>query len=36
MADLEEQLSDEEKTKSVLNFEDFESRGPGKLANFFK
>uniref|UniRef100_A0A8C9LRR0 Capping actin protein of muscle Z-line subunit alpha 2 n=1 Tax=Piliocolobus tephrosceles TaxID=591936 RepID=A0A8C9LRR0_9PRIM len=35
MADLEEQLSDEEKTKSVLN-EDFESRGPGKLANFLK
>uniref|UniRef100_A0A2I3SQS1 Capping actin protein of muscle Z-line subunit alpha 2 n=1 Tax=Pan troglodytes TaxID=9598 RepID=A0A2I3SQS1_PANTR len=34
MADLEEQLSDEEKTKSVLHFEDFESRGP-KLANFF-
>uniref|UniRef100_A0A2K5RAE5 Capping actin protein of muscle Z-line subunit alpha 2 n=1 Tax=Cebus imitator TaxID=2715852 RepID=A0A2K5RAE5_CEBIM len=36
MADLEEQLSDEEKTKAMLNFEDFESSGPGKLASILK
>uniref|UniRef100_A0A8D0V0B3 Capping actin protein of muscle Z-line subunit alpha 2 n=1 Tax=Sus scrofa TaxID=9823 RepID=A0A8D0V0B3_PIG len=33
MADLEEQLSDEEKTKTVLGI-DFGLKGDGKLANF--
>uniref|UniRef100_A0A9L0RTZ6 Capping actin protein of muscle Z-line subunit alpha 2 n=1 Tax=Equus caballus TaxID=9796 RepID=A0A9L0RTZ6_HORSE len=35
MADLEEQLSDEEKTL-MLDIWDFGSREDGNLANFFK